>query len=230
MDANCRVGGQTSSGIGPHQADPEDFSGTCFRTLLSDLDCWLPSTFQHTAFGPGGTLYQRRSGTWDRSDFVGMPQGWRFLQCVAWVENTISAGHQCLDHLAVAVTSTVLPRAPFRRKARSARIDAHAISDPVNRHVVDAILASIPGVPWNVDASEHAALVVDKLYRGLAEAFPQARRPLRGGHFSDDTQRLHSLVCGLRHSIRTRDRALRATLLRCAFYAWKPGGPPFHDL
>ena len=229
-DANCRIGSHVCRSIGSHHADVEDFSGAFFRALLEDIGSWLPSTFGHSAFGPGGTLFQRRSGEWDRSDFVAVPLDWTFQQCTAWVEPGISAGHQCLDHLAVVVSCTVLFPTKVRPGAKATRIDAAAILHPDNRPAVESILASFPHVDWAVDASEHVALLVDHLYRELANQFPQQRRALRGAHFSDRTQRLHSSVAALRHSIRARDGALRATLLRCAFAAWTSVGPSFTQL
>ena len=229
-DANCRVGSDVDSSVGPHQADAEDFSGALFRSLLADLGCWLPSTFASTAWGPGGTLYQRRSQEWVRSDYVALPQEWHFKNCVAWVEPSISAGHQCLDHLAVAASFCLLSPVQVRPGAKAKRIDVGAVSHPENRHVVDHVLSTAPQVSWDVDASEHVAALVDHIYRGLAAHFPQDRRPMRGTHFSDLTQRLHGAVSALRHSIRTRDEAYRKAMLRCVLLAWSAAGPAFSSI
>ena len=226
-DANCRIGSCTSLGIGPHQADPEDLTGGLFRELLADLGCWLPSTFEATSTGPGGTLYQRRSGDWDRSDFVAVPIDWRFSHCLAWVEPRISAG---LDHMAVLVSCAIFSPVKMRSHAKAKRIDVDAVLHPDNRPAIDAVLSSVPCIPWDVDASEHAALLVDHMYRGLADLFPLPRKALRGAHFSELTQRLHRSVADLRHSLRARDGAYRATLLRCAWAAWPAAGPSFHTL
>ena len=178
-DANCRVGEHVSSSIGPHQADPEDFSGSFFRAFLDRFECWLPSTFANTAYGLGGTLYQRRNGEWDRSDFVAVPSTWLFSSCLAWVECSISAGHQCLDHLAVLVQCSVVDRPPARCSTRARRIDPGALADPANRMAVEEVISSAPRFPWDADASVQAAAVVDHVYRGLAALFPQQRRPMR---------------------------------------------------
>ena len=221
VDGNCRVGSITSLGIGAHQGDPEDDGGEHFRALVEELDCWLPSTFSETAFGDGGTLYQKRNGEMDRSDYVAVPRAWPFAHCVAWVEPSISAGHRCLDHFATAVMCTLRFCDTFQSRARAQRIDGAALANPENFETVDHILASAPVSPWETDASEQVAGIVDHIYRGLAAAFPQKRRRMRGPHFSDTTQGLHQFVCGLRHSVRTRLRALRDTLQRCAFLAWR---------
>ncbi|CAE7207675.1 unnamed protein product, partial [Symbiodinium sp. KB8] len=229
-DANCRVGEHTCMSIGPHQADQEDLSGSFFRAFLEQFECWLPATFANTAVGPGGTLYQRRNGDWDRSDYVAIPSAWRLSHCSAWVESSISAGHQCLDHFAVVVTCSALLLAPARGGARAVRIDPAALSSSDNRATIEEVLSSIPHLPWETDASVHAAVVVDHMYRRLAALFPLKQRPMRGAHFSDDTTRLHQLVTGLRHSIRARSLAFHCTLVRCAFAAWRSSGSDFHSL
>ncbi|OLP76767.1 hypothetical protein AK812_SmicGene43255, partial [Symbiodinium microadriaticum] len=220
-DCNCPVGSHTGAGVGDHQSDEEDMAGECFRLLLDDLDCWLPSTFSETAYGEGGTLYQKRNGEMDRSDFVALPRDWPFAHCCAWVEPSISAGHRCLDHFAAAVACTLHFQDTFKARAKARRIDAKALADPDNFETIDCILASAPTASWTTDASEHVAGIVDHVYRGLAAAFPQQKRRMRGQQFSDETQRLHHLVCTLRHSARTRAHALRDTLSRCALLAWK---------
>ncbi|CAE7611352.1 unnamed protein product, partial [Symbiodinium sp. CCMP2456] len=223
-DANCRVGSVRSPGIGGHQADAEDLSGSLFRHLLEELDCWLPATFGNTAWGEGGTLYQKRNGEWGRSDFVALPCAWNLSRCAAWVEPTISAGHRCLDHCAVVVSCVVSFPSACRNRARARRIDASALACPANRAAVEDILQHVPVPPWSVDASEHAAVLVDYLYRSLVEAFPAVKRRMHGTHFSEETQRLHQLVAGLRHSICARTAAYNkqyaAQVCFCVFPSW----------
>ncbi|CAE7216133.1 unnamed protein product, partial [Symbiodinium sp. CCMP2456] len=175
-DGNCRIGSVTSSGVGDFQADPEDDAGEAFRHLIDDLSCWVPATFAGTAQGEGGTLYQRRSGALDRSDFVAIPRAWQLTGCAAWVEPTVSAGHRCLDHFAVLVRCQLIFQDTFRRRARARRIDKNALLDPNNSATVTAILDTAPCFAWRVDASEHVSGLVDHIYRGLAAAFPQTRR------------------------------------------------------
>ena len=220
VDGNCRVGSEVCNAIGPHQSDPEDLSGAAFRGLLSELDAWLPATFADCMQGDGCTLCLHRNKEMVRSDYVGVPLAWRSGQAVASVDPGITTGHACIDHYAACLRLT-LRFAGQQRLPRSLRIDAAAISHPENAGVVQRILCSAPRPSWQVDASEHAAVVVDHLYRGLAQHFPASGRRLRGSHFSERTSELHRSVATLRHSVRTRKIALRATRLRCAFLAWR---------
>ena len=225
IDGNCRVGSEADFAVGEHQADVEDESGALFRGLLGELNCWLPATFAFSAYGPGGTLYQKRSGCFDRSDYVALPRDWNFSLCTAWVEPSISAGHRCIDHYAALAQCTVRFSKTFARSPSARRIDADALLHPDNAAVVERIISSSPAVRWDVDASDHAACLVEHLYRGLADAFPRQRTRMRGQHFSEHTQQLHQQVAMLRHSLRSRTYALSCASLRCAFLAWSQSRP-----
>ncbi|OLP95584.1 hypothetical protein AK812_SmicGene22279 [Symbiodinium microadriaticum] len=81
---------------------------------------------------------------------------------------------------------------------------------------------------WTVDASEHAALLVDHLYRGLSTAFPVQRKRMRVGYLSEQSEAIHRVVASLRHSLRNRKAAHRLTFIRCAWLAWQSGTESFH--
>ena len=228
LDANCRVGSSTSNAIGDWQADPEDESGQLFHKLLLELDAWLPATFCHTMFGSGGTLRQKRSGEFDRSDFVAVPSIWRSCTCQAWVEPHISAGHVLVDHLASILTLEVSLQRRNKAASRAKRIDVAALADPANDAVVGQIIQTAPRPDWVVDASEHAALLVDHLYRGLSTTFPVQCKRMRKGYLSEQSEALHRIVASLRHSVRERKAAHRLAFIRCAWLAWRSAVEPFH--
>ena len=228
LDANCRVGSSTSNAIGDWQADPEDESGQLFHKLLLELDAWLPATFCHTMFDSGGTLRQKRSGEFDRSDFVAVPSIWRSCTCQAWVEPHIFAGHVLVDHLASILTLEVSLQRRNKAAPRAKRIDVAALADPANDAVVGQIIQTAPRPDWAVDASEHAALLVDHLYRGLSTTFPVQRKRMRKGYLSEQSEALHRIVASLRHSVRERKAAHRLAFIRCAWLAWRSAVEPFH--
>ena len=59
LGGNCRIGEVVSEHIGAWHADPEDDAGIAFHALLVQLHLWVPSTFEETMSGPGGTLLQK---------------------------------------------------------------------------------------------------------------------------------------------------------------------------
>ena len=145
-------------------------------------------------------------------------------------EATISAGHISVDHYALVVHAALVFPGKRPHSRRAVRIDAQSVGDPANADIINGILDRAPCVHWNVDISEHAALVTDHIYQELALAFPVHRRRLRTGYFSEDTGRLHQAVARLRHYVCAQTSALRATLLRCAFLSWRADGPPFDEV
>ncbi|OLQ14158.1 hypothetical protein AK812_SmicGene1724 [Symbiodinium microadriaticum] len=229
MDANARVGSETSPCVGAWEADTQDLNGQLLHQLLSYLSSWLPATFRDCAFGDGHTLYQKRNGTLVRSDYVGVPNAWSTGNCQTWVSSSISAGHMCIDHFAAVAAVQLL--VPDRRpKSKAARICKAALADPANADQIESIIQAAPRPAWRVDASEHAALIVDHLYLSLAHHFPATKRRLRASYLSADTATLHQAVAGLRHRIRADKIALRLAYLRCVMLSWRSSSVGFCEL
>ncbi|CAE7641216.1 unnamed protein product [Symbiodinium sp. CCMP2456] len=173
LDGNCRLGNNPSRAVGSHQPDPEDLSGAALHALALELDLWFPATFSEVMRGDGGTLCLHRNGALARSDFVGVPLSWRAGECQAWVDPGISTGHACIDHFAACFSANLkFPRQ--LRARRPVKIDVAALSHPDNADAVQTVLHATPRPDWKVDVSEHAAVLVDHLYRSLARLFPVA--------------------------------------------------------
>ena len=232
LDANCRVGSVSSEAVGDCQPDPEDDSGSAFHAMLCEMTAWLPSTFHHCMHGDGGTLRQRRNGQLDRSDFVAVPAAWAWGSSSgsAYVDPRISAGHGFVDHYATVVHVELCLSARTKRSRKATRIDVQAIADPNNTDAIAQIIRSSPRPPWALDSSEHAALLVDHLYQGLASAFPVPRRRMRAHYLSESSEALHRVVSSLRHAVRSRKLAIRLALLRCTWLAWRSSADSLHDL
>ena len=220
MDANCRVGSEVSSAVGPWHGDEQDTGGGCFHELLRFLSSWLPATFEACMQGDGHTLYLRRNGSLARSDYVAVPAAWGPGSCQAWTDVEITAGHSCMDHFAAVLAVDLLLSHPGTLR-RATRISAAAIADPCNAEVIRAIFHRAPRPPWHIDASEHAATVVEHLYAELSRLFPAAKRRFRAHYFSEETAALHQGVSTLRHRVRSGKLALHWALIRCAFGAWR---------
>ncbi|CAE7222840.1 unnamed protein product, partial [Symbiodinium necroappetens] len=175
---------------------------------LVDFCPWLvPLLFSH-----GCSLLQKRNGALDR------------------IEPGITSGHACVDHFAAFLEAHLTLQQPFSKQGRAARIDARAVADPQNAGAVSAVITSAPRPEWDIDASEHAAILVDHIYRGLVAHFPLRPKPMRAHFFSDTTVALHRAVAALRHAVRTRSATLRLTFLRCAWQAWRQSTMSFMGL
>ena len=227
IDANARLGSCPTVHVGAHHRDEQDCSGGWFHLLLEALRLYLPSTFRQSMWGPGETLYVRRNASWARSDYVALPLEWGDHQVWSWVDPQISAGHACMDHLALLCSANVelTSLAPPAAK-RKGPIDAAALRDPKNADAVCDILYSAPEIEWQVNVHVHGAMVADYLYKELAAAFPATSKKMRSDFFSDNTKHLHTSLRHVQGRLRHRNWALRCTRLRCAFLVWascRPG-------
>ena len=221
LDANARVGEVVSEAIGPWQADPQDLAGSRLHELLKDLRLHLPSTFQEFMYGPGGTLFVKRNQALARSDYVATPCCWKQQQQAAWVSSKVSSGHRGLDHWAAVVSVSRVSFTGRGKKARDPCIDPAALRDPRNQTEIESVIAATPFCGWQVNVHEHVATVVGHLQRELCARFPLTARRPRASYLSEETFALHQSLVVIRSSLKRRNWALRCTLLRCAFVAWR---------
>ncbi|CAE7602754.1 unnamed protein product [Symbiodinium sp. CCMP2592] len=223
VDVNGRVGSITDSAIGAHEADEEDQAGCAFRLLIGKHQAWCPSTFESFAVGPGGTLFQKRSRTLDRSDFVAIPQEWGDATSCAEVCPEINAGHAAPDHFAACVQVSLAFAMPGSSAPR--QIDPQALVDPDNAGVISEILEDTPAVSWQTNVNEHASILVDHVYTKLVAAFPLRGRKMRQSFLTQGTIQLHEELAFLRQALRRCAHNLSNTRLRCAWAAWRSATP-----
>ena len=223
LDGNCRLGSETSRAVDGHQADQQDSAGQLVHELILQLRTFVPFTFEHMMVGPPGTLVQKRSGQWDRSDFVCLPQKWQALDVQVRVEPGVSAGHRCVDHLCVIATTQLLIQSRGAPRKRQWGISAAAIRDPHNKEVVEDILRRAPAVDWQVSVHEHVAELKVFLQKELHACFPEEKRPMRASYFSAHTAELHKMLCASRKMLKSRTAALGLARVRCAFLVWRDG-------
>ena len=220
VDANCSLGSTVSRSVGAHLAEEEDEAGEAFHRLLHSCGAWIPSTFSDSFSGDGGTLVQKRSNTLARRDFVALPLGWRECVSQGYVSPAVNAGHSVPDHFAVVIHVEL--DAGCRPDARhSPRIDGEAILLPQHAADVEAVLSSLPVVPWDTNVNDHISVLTDALYRGLAHRFPRQRRRMRQGFLSEETSSVHEALARNRHALRWRMAEMKRCFLRCVLVAWQ---------
>ncbi|CAE7294905.1 unnamed protein product, partial [Symbiodinium sp. CCMP2456] len=220
LDANCRVGSVESPFIGSHDADAEDDAGELLHSLLGQLQCWLPATFESNMFGPGGTLLQKCTRELQRSDYVALPVSWRQCEVVAWTEPEVSSGHMVMDHVATMVwTRRALSAGPPKKGGM--RVDREALLEECNQEAVCNIIRAAPPVSWTTNVNDHAACLVRYLHDSLAAAFPWKARRMRQPFLTEATGHVHQALARLRKDLRNRLQGLRLARMRCAFLAWR---------
>ena len=96
-DANAHLGSILTDAVGGHQSEMEDDKSTYFHSFLVEHGLWLPSTFEHSQVGDGGTWWNGRSKRWQRNDYVAIPTNWRGV-CTAQVNEDIDLSIFKEDH------------------------------------------------------------------------------------------------------------------------------------
>ena len=217
LDGNIRVGSHVSESIGGWHADPEDEAAAAAHQLFMRLRVFLPATFQENMRGEGGTLFQKRNGRLDRSDFVALPLAWADTCPLTWIDPEIHVGHKALDHLSAVAEVKLQRHVRQPRKAARPRIDAASIRDEANHSRICRIIADAPRCPWNMNVHEHVASLVGYLQSSLADAFPAPRLRQRPSFLSANSLELHRTLAATRSKLRQRCDALRLSRMACAF-------------
>ena len=184
-DLNCRLGSEISEAVGAHQAETGNGKERPCHEFLLAAGIWLPSTFEATQVGEAGT-WQHTSGQWARNDFVGLPKGWIFQHCSAWVETDIDLSMQKTDHCvaAAACEATFCVRTPTKKKRR--KIGEQAISNFINAG--HRLLP--PEVSWDTDVHTHADILQQTICRTLRKHDNQHCPVQRKTTLTEDTWQL----------------------------------------
>lgn len=96
-DANAHLGSIITDAVGGYQSEMEDDKSTYFHSFLVEQGLWIPSTFEQTQVGDGGTWWNCRSQKWQRNDYVAIPTYWRGV-CTAQVNEDIDLSIFKEDH------------------------------------------------------------------------------------------------------------------------------------
>ena len=174
-----------------------------YLSFLRGLRLFAPRTFDEFSYGPSGTLCQRRNSASTRGDYLGVPESWKSHSVLAWVEPSISEGHQVTDHMAVVASIRVAVTCdPTLSSHRKLSVDQNAMFDPANK--VDGM----PELSWDIGAREHCEVITRYLQHELVSNFPMEERRLGTDYFSAHTTGLHQVLCSLRNKMRRRCQAL----------------------
>eukprot|EP00435_Cladocopium_sp_Y103_P032829 s972_g8.t1 len=169
VDANARVGQFPSDHVGDWQAEEDTPKSEFFLDFLQQHHLWLPSTFEASQIGRGGT-WRHNNGKWLRNDFIALPLAWSHCLTQAFVNANVDVSTVKEDH-AVATVTVSMPvdclRA-HRRKSSVKRLEKDV-------HLVQSWRLDRPfRIDWNVDVHTHA----DQLQAFLLDAIPSTpKRP-----------------------------------------------------
>ena len=221
-DVNASVGSFISSSVGPTAAEQEDLPGQNWHSILRSLDCWLPCTFEEYQDGETHTYFQKRNGQGCRPDMIGMPMTWHPGKIRAWVAPDIHVALAVQDHFATCVSLSIQLALPEQgKKPVRARLSPEALQDPRNAEAIDAALASLPQVPWEVSSHAHSAIVVGHLQQHLGaivvDTGPRPRQP----YITEETWQVQREVTWWRRSLQRLQQHVRTQWRAALFDIWK---------
>ena len=110
---------------------------------------------------------------------------------------------------------------PTRGRRRAGGIDVKAVFDPANRVAAQAIVDSIPELPWDTNVHEHCAAITVHLQEELKRRFPVQKRQMRKDYLTAETTQVHRAMGSLKCRLRHRCQAMRWTLMRCVIQQWR---------
>ena len=225
-DVNCAVGSRLSSAVGDCGAEWEDAPGEWWHRVHREAEAYLPCSFWECQVGPTPTYVQKRGHRECRIDMVGIPIAWATGAVRAWVDPSIHVALASLDHTATCVSVELWLTAPSRSHGKTRqRLKASTLCDPAHAAQLQAAVASIPAVPWEVSAHAHAAIVVGHLQTTLGALQQKAAPRPRHVYITEGTWRLQRTTVWWRRSLHRLKAHRRAQILAACLYAWREGTP-----
>ena len=143
-----------------------DTGGKELLRLLRTFDLCIPSTFADTHRGPSETWHSAKVTTGgNRNDYVILSRDLR-RQCLeSYVDASLDAGNQAIDHTAATVIIDWMPtthrgQGPHHTWDR----DKIRLADEATW---EAFFSDWPSVPWDTDLTTHMAQIEDHLHQKL---------------------------------------------------------------
>ena len=189
-DANAHVGSQTSTAVGPWQAEEEGPKSRHFHNAVLGWNVFLPSTFEQTHHGEAGTWFHKQTKKWKRGDYIGLPASWVFTRCSSTTRPDIDLGHGTPDHCAVLASFTCNTTARGRKHPWPPKLVEDTLTqalDSDNRLLLNQHLQAALSNVWEDDVHRHEARLQEALTNFLWSLPVRSHTHKRKTHLSDDT-------------------------------------------
>ena len=191
-----------------------------FVDLLGANGLFLPCTFAEFQWGDIATWIHPSGGSASRLDYIAIPVHWRQSVVSTWVDWDITSGVAAIDH---ACSSAFLRWTQIIQSHRqhSRSYDKAAMNHPEAKTTLRQIVDGIPVIPWEVNASVHAAKITRYLRNALCQAFPRQRKVRQNEVASAKARDLCTLTTSLRRQLKPYKLMTRLARLHDCFNAWK---------
>ena len=219
LDANARIDTRIDAAFGGRSEDVEDSNSDYLRDFANTNELIAPSTFDQWHNGANYTWQHPAGNTVARLDYILLPRLWHQTIVRSWIDDSLHSGHPVRDHLSVCLQLTWQQATPWTK--RSARhYDRKALTEPANKDKINTIFENLPTIPWNINATEHATVLVQHIQQKLCELFPANCKNKAPATASQEAQNLHTRLSQHKRHNRTIKKKARDTLLRLTFSAW----------
>ena len=216
-DANAHLGTIPTAAVGAHQAEEEDDKSAHFHNFLVEHGLWLPSTFEETQDGEGGTWWNDRAKKWQRNDYIAIGQGWKGF-CRASVNEDIDLSLCKDDHRVAQLRSVNYVHLHTTTKKTSRRWDAMALA----QWATSLTPTSIPQLDsWTLDVHSHAQALESTFEWHLHQHVRQSMQTRRKTHLSEETWSYVLQKRTHRRFLAEANNHDRLTRLRLIFTAWR---------
>ena len=220
IDANARVHTPIDGVIGELIECFPTPNEERFVDLIGASGLFLPCTFAEYQWGDIATWIHPSGGTTSRLDSVAIPIHWRQSVVSTWVDWEITSGVAAIDHACSSAFLRWTQMITGRRKQPRA-FDKDAMNHPESKSILRQIVEGIPSVPWEVNASVHAAKISKYLRNALCQAFPRQRKVRPNEIASTKARDLCALTTSLKRQLKPYKLMTRLASLHECFNAWK---------
>ena len=167
MDANTRLGRQTSPAVGNLAPNEVNLASTALHNMLLQHNLSAVHTFPHIHQGRSHT-WENNQGHYSRIDYVCVPTKWLPMITSSWVDPTVDNLNKAPDHSPVVATfkarSTAHQEFRAGRRAKCKFDKRKPTLRALQEH--DEFTKSIeqmPPIPWQMDAHRHAAQLATQI-------------------------------------------------------------------
>ena len=219
IDANARCDHHVWPWVGELLEDKPNANTEEWYKLLASQELFVPSSFVSSQWGNFSTWTHPATGAQSRIDYACLPISWMHGQIDAWTDPDIHSGHAGADHCCTIVNAC-WTAAAIRKSSHHTRLDVDRMLTPEGNNTIRNIVRGLPQMPWETNATEHAAVLTEAIQNRLAEEFPMPRRIKTWACPSEATRECLEKLTSVRRELRGYKNIYKHCFLRFFFDAW----------
>ena len=215
-DANAHLGSIPTDAVGIHQSEEEDDKSAHFHHFLVEQGLWIPSTFEETQAGDGGTWWNDKAKKWQRNDYVAIARGWKGYSRAS-VNEDIDLSICKDDHRVAQLRSVTCVQIHPSARRESQRWDEAAL----NQWASSLTPTSIPQLrSWDLDVHSHAQALENTFAWHMQQNVERKSQKRRKTHLSEETWNCVLQKRTHRRFLAESNEHDRLTRLRIIFTSW----------